>query len=231
MASTQKTFQANFATAWASFLTLIQTASVGITYSTLTISWTRGSLPQGSVIRWEFTDVASPVGTSVIETWIQDLHSTVTAPLSYIMGPLVGQTTIRKQITPGAVITPDQYAAAVMATIGLILIDVCGATLVVGSALDAPGTNPSYSWGSSLSMVAYTATDVWPYSVFVISESAKWGNAVLYNSQSGIFGIAALQTVAIEAQSQSQQLIPDFEVGINNGSSIYSVSSNTFTEP
>jgi hypothetical protein len=32
-------------------------------------------------------------------------------------------------------------------------------------------------------------------------------------------------------QSGGQQLLPDLEIGINNGSSIYSVSSNTFTQP
>lgn len=77
---------------------------------------------------------------------------------------------------------------------------------------------------------AETAHDV-IYQLFSYTNLAAWGDPGVPASSLITLPSALAPSLAVVQSASGGETFPDIEVAINNGSSIYSVSSNTFTEP
>lgn len=198
---------------------------------TFTAVWVPGGLPYGGAIVITGNASFSPIGSSVITSYCSEAYSTVLFPLSYLAGPSFGIPSPVYPVNNALPVPVIDMAVAAMGCWKAMMANLCNATFSPTNYSGADFRGDGIPVGILASSYAISLADGWPLVLHVRNTCglgvAPNGDRLGAHSVPGT--VLAVSNVA--PQAQSAQLLPDFEVGINNGSSIYSISSNTFTEP
>lgn len=203
----------------------------GARAGTLAVVFVPGPLPNGGILRMTGEANSSPVGTSTIDAYCRELATSNVLQLQYLANTWAGIRNDNVFDNAGVSAGVVEVAAALMAVWRDIIISKTGATCALPIFQTIASPYGAWNAGCAALCFAATAVDVWPFALNIRNNIGLGQGPSGQNYVSPILGNAALVQSVVDGGGADSSKLPDFECGINNGSAIYSVSTNTFTEP
>lgn len=226
--ATSTNFHGTLQDAWAALPVgtgLTDFAAAGNT--SLVAEYLVGSFPSGGCFRLTYNNGATPWDR---RWYIGELQGVTAAPLAYMSRSCLPGASYQTQSPTG---TPPSIVIAVSGMLGVwmsMAAQLAGATvnLVVTGGITKPGgTRPAVAAGVAY---AYNASDA--VCMFATGTNAgAWLNSLAAtNTIQGMPSPPAIVIPPLQAAAPAA-LLPDLDIGVNNGSSLWCVTSNTIVEP
>jgi hypothetical protein len=155
-------------------------------------------------------------------------------PLPYLLGKgssLLNTNYSQQPVTGVSLVQPIEWAVLAVQVMILLATNLCNATAssIVSTSGYSPG-NTTQGIGMAMATVG-NQSGCWPIVAYV-GNQAGLGPTLTYGiTSTGLYGLTTALQPLVSIQASSPQPLPDFEMGINNGSAIFSISSGTITEP
>jgi len=232
MATTQTVPFSNINSAYLSMPSLL--SAIACQAGTASFSVSLGAPPAGGFLRWSFTNLGSPTGTSTITANVSDFITGSFWPPSYLLGPAASVINTNLNFQGAGsfpVIQADELAFLMVGMMRAILALVVGGTTSVPTVQSAtvPGqTRVALGIATSILVTNQLA---WPICAYVGDRFSLQPVGGAATNQPGLYGLSTSATFVPTTTSSSQSLLPDLDIGVNNGSSLWCVTSNTIVEP
>jgi len=215
---------------WSAFLNAFVSTGSSAWLTGISVSWTNPGLPTGAGLVLSGMLATGP--TAATATYLAaELATSTTWPLAYLGKFPASNPSIK--ITKGA---SNQLGAlecvqAIQSAWALLVSHMCGLSMSGTSTGSVTRSGAPWEVGAMGVSLTASAVDQLGFSTGVLdlSQVPQFGSIVNENPIMAAVAQQAIPSITIPAQAA--QPIPDFEMAINSGGSIFSISSGTFTEP
>ncbi len=194
----------------------------------LSLVWIPSSAFAGSYYEYQIDVIGS--GLQITRLHAQEILSDTHLPVTLTCTPPMANILFAGSFAaPGAAFGVDDWLQVMASGIGNMIVSLSGATIFITPQFKVTPPGKAFPW--YVAMTVWAKNDVGYGGITIAGLDTNMApGSITTNDGKEVFmpnGPAAI----ILPSAQTEQLLPDFEMGINNGSAIYSVSSNTLTEP